>query len=395
MNNIDDNVSALESKYYMPGPGEPELPPQLSELAGKDPKQVLAEFNRMPFFMNTLDDTDGAGGENVQLEALRSLAYDGTPEEVATNFKNQGNDCFRVRQYQDAYRYYTLGLEAASSDAGLNAALYVNRAACSLQLRNYRRCIDDCKRALQHDDSNAKACHRAGQAFMAVDRLDEARQILHYGLAKHPENTALRGLLDQVKQKEEQRDAQTRKKQRLADERAAREKTLARALALRHVEIVHLLHPSEFLDGALVHLESPDDVESQLAFPTMVLYPTLDEFDYVAEVGELTLPLDLLRILLDRPKEWFADPRRKNFTLGSLHCIMETISGGLVKVGKKAAFNTALMATSPKAPLFDNGLRLYVVPSEDFEGWVSTWSKEAALAKRKTEATRKDDEEEG
>ncbi|ORX79170.1 hypothetical protein K493DRAFT_100969 [Basidiobolus meristosporus CBS 931.73] len=33
--------------------------------------------------------------ENATLLALQSLAYDGTAEEVAENFKNQGNDCFK------------------------------------------------------------------------------------------------------------------------------------------------------------------------------------------------------------------------------------------------------------------------------------------------------------
>ena len=39
---------------------------------------------------------------------------------------------------------------------------------------------------------------------------------------------------------------------------------------------------------------------------------------------------------------------------------METESGGLIKVGKKIEVNNALMNEKPKAPLFDNALRLYV-----------------------------------
>ena len=40
--------------------------------------------------MTKLDETDGDGGENVNLEALKSLAYEGDPDEIASNFKNQG-----------------------------------------------------------------------------------------------------------------------------------------------------------------------------------------------------------------------------------------------------------------------------------------------------------------
>lgn len=383
MNNPNDLGSAWESKRYIPKPGEPELPPQLSELTQKSTEEIMGEFNRMPFFMNTLDETDGDGGENVQLEALKSLAYEGTPEEVATNFKNQGNECFQAKQFQHAVQYYTQGLDADCGVDALNVALYLNRAACNLKLKNYRRCIEDCKRALQIDEVNVKACYRAGQALLAVDRLDEGRQILEYGLNKDPLNQPIKDTLALIKKKEDQIEEQAKKKKRIADEKKLKEQTLQLALNLRGIKVIHSLRPTEFLDGAVLKLEDPFDVESQLIFPAMVLYPTIDEFDYVAEVGELTEPVDLLKMLLDRPKEWFEDPKHKNFNLKSLQCYLETVSGGLVKIGKKAALNTALMAENSKAPLFDNGLRLYVVPKESFEHWVLTWKKEEAIAKRK------------
>lgn len=383
MNNPDDLVSAWESKRYVPKPGEPALPPQLSELAQKSTEEIMDEFNRMPFFMNKLDETDGDGGENVQLEALKSLAYEGTPEEIATNFKNQGNECFQSKQFQHAVQYYTQGLDADCGVDVINVALYLNRAACNLKLKNYRRCIEDCKRALQIDDSNVKACYRAGQAFFAVDRLDEGRQILEYGLSKDSGNQAIKETLELILKKEKQKEEQANKKKRLADDKILKEKTLQLAINLRGIKVIHSLRPTEFLDGAVLKLEDPLDVESQLIFPAMILYPTIDEFDYVAEVGELTLASDLLSILLDRPKEWFEDPKHKHFNSRSLQCYLETVSGGLVKIGKKAAINTALMAEQSKAPLFDNGLRLYVVPKESFDQWILGWNKEEALAKRK------------
>lgn len=382
MNQPGDTVSAWESKRYIPKPGEPELPPQLAVYAQKSTDEIIDEFNRMPFFMNKLDETDGEGGENVQLEALKSLAYEGPPEEIATNFKNQGNECFKAGQWQDALQYYTQGLDVDAGLDVLTVALYLNRAACNLKLKNYRRCIEDCKRAMQIDELNVKACFRAGQAFLAVDRLEEARKILEYGLSKDAENKPIRDTLAEVERKELLIEEQSKKKKRLADEKKLIEQNLSLAIKLRGIEVIHSLRPTEFLDGAVLKLEDPMDVESQLVFPAMILYPTIDEFDYVAEVGELTEPADLLRMLLDRPKEWFADPKRKNFNLKSLQCYLETSTGGLVKIGKKAAINSALMAEKVKAPLFDNGLRLYVVPKEEFEDWVQTWNKEEALSKR-------------
>lgn len=378
MNRPGDSISAWETKKYIPKPGEPDLPPQLAELAERSTEETVALFNRMPFFMNKLNETDGKGGENVQLEALRSLAYEGTAEEIATNFKNQGNDCFNAKQFQHAVQYYTQGLEAGSDDSLLNVALYINRAACNLKLKNYRRCIEDCKRALQIDEFNVKACCRAGQAFLAIERLEEGRQILQYGLNIDTENQVILEALDLIKKKEQQ----VAKKKHLANEKLLMEATLRRALELRGIQNIYSLRPTSFLDGATLKLEVPLDVESQLIFPAIVLYPTIDEFDCVEGLSELTQPIELLETLLSRPQEWFGDPKHKNFNTKSLECYLETISGGLVKIGKKVAFRSALMSDTLKAPLFDGGLRLYVVPKESFNTWIKTWNKEDALSRR-------------
>ncbi|SGZ53827.1 CIC11C00000002775 [Sungouiella intermedia] len=378
----DELISAWESKRYVPKPGEPALPPQLSDLVQKTPEEVMTELNRLPLFMSQLDETDGEGGENVGLEALKSLAYDGEPDEIATNFKNQGNDCFKFKQYKNAVEYYTQGLEVECKVDAINVALYVNRAACNLELKNYRRCIEDCKKALLIDEDNVKACYRAGRAFLAVERYDEANQVLQYGLTKDPENKAIQETLRKVEEKEKQIEEKRLKKEREEHQERLRKELLTNAVKLRHFETVKTPRPADYLEDAKLRLEDPADYESQLIFPAVVLYPTTDEFDFVAEISELTTPLELLEMVLDRPQSWFEDPKHKNFTVKSLECYMETITGGLIKVGKKVPINKALMSDKAKAPLFDNALRLYVVPKQDSPEWLSKWNKEVALSKR-------------
>lgn len=378
----DELISVWEKKKYVPKPGEPALPPQLSELAHKTPEEVMTELNRMPFFMSQLDETDGEGGENMGLEALKSLAYEGEPDEIATNFKNQGNDCYKFKQYKNAIEYYTKALEVECKVDAINVALYVNRAACNLELKNYRRCIEDCKKALLIDENNFKACYRAGKAFFAVERYDEAKQILQFGLTKDPGNNAIHETLKKVEEKEKQIEEKRLKKEREAYEQKLRQDLLINAVKLRHIEIIKTPRPAEYLEDAKLRLEDSTDYESQLIFPAVILYPTTGEFDFVAEISELTTPVELLEMVLDRPKSWFEDPKHKNFTAKSLECYMETVAGGLVKVGKKVPINNALMSDKAKAPLFDNGLRLYVVPKQESPEWLSKWNKEVAISKR-------------
>lgn len=382
MNAEDELISAWEKKRYVPKPGQPDLPPQLSELAEKSTEEVMEEINRLPFFMQELDETDGKGGENIGLEALKSLAYDGEPDEIATNFKNQGNDCFKAKQYKSAVEYYTKGLDANCDVDAINIALYINRAACNLELKNYRRCVEDCKKALILDESNVKACYRAGRALYAVGRLDEAKQILKFGMTKDPENKPIQDTLGKIEAAERAIEEHRLKKERAEQEHIQKQELLAKAIKMRSIEIVKTLQPAEYLDDAKIFLEDPLDFESQLIFPAVVLYPTTNEFDFIAEISELTTASEILAMVLDRPQSWFEDPKHENFVPKNLECYMETVSGGLVKVGKKVPLNSALMSEKARAPLFDNGLRLYVVPKNQAADWLSTWSKDFALSKR-------------
>ncbi|CAH2351086.1 hsp70/Hsp90 co-chaperone Cns1p [[Candida] railenensis] len=383
---ILNHFSEWEKRRYVPGPGEPALPPQLTDFASKTADDVMKEINRLPFFMTELDETDGEGGENMGVEALKSLVYEGEPIDVATNFKNQGNESFKGKQYKTAINYYSQGLEVERGEEGakdaLTVSLYINRAACELELKNYRSCINDCKAALSIDPKNVKACYRSGRAFFAVSRFDEAKEILRYGLALDPENASIAATLKQIEKRETTIREAKLKKEKEVKEMELKKSILANAIQLRHIRIIKSSRPTELLEDAKIRLEDELDHESQLIFPAMLVYPTLDEFDYVAKISELTSPLELLETVLNRPKEWFEDPKHKDFLPKKLECYMETESGGLIKLGKKVALNEALMADQPSVPLFDNSLRMYVLPKSESPAWISNWSKEAALAKR-------------
>ena len=56
-------------------------------------------------------------------------------QEVAQNFKEQGNEYFRGKRYREALGFYTQGVEAKADDRRLREALLLNRAACNLELR--------------------------------------------------------------------------------------------------------------------------------------------------------------------------------------------------------------------------------------------------------------------
>jgi hypothetical protein len=136
------------------------MPPSMQDKRVKTADELLEELNRVPLFMTSLDETDGEGGENVMLEAIKALQYEGTKSEVAENFRDQGNDAARAKLWSDAREFYTKAIltlqgkaqtqlpdpdstpavvemdeEAeAKKERDLEQACYANRALCNLEM---------------------------------------------------------------------------------------------------------------------------------------------------------------------------------------------------------------------------------------------------------------------
>jgi len=136
------------------------MPPAMAEAKSLGVDELVKEMNRMPLFMTSLDDTDGKGGENVALEALKALAYEGTRAEIAENFRQQGNERARAKQWTDAKEFYDKAIaalrgpqnapdpdaegpdvinveldeeEEAKKERATEEACYINRALCNLE----------------------------------------------------------------------------------------------------------------------------------------------------------------------------------------------------------------------------------------------------------------------
>ncbi|XBW36517.1 hypothetical protein QEN19_002094 [Hanseniaspora menglaensis] len=405
---MSSSIPKLEK--YVPKPGEPALPPQLAEFQNKTPEEVLSELNKMPFFMNALpgDDKDGNEMNFDALEALKAMNYEGNPTDMILNFKTQGNEQFKLRNYKDARKFYESGLqvdaesynpeeEAVEIDENekpfsmkefqaIKATVLSNKAACELELKNYRKAITDCKKSLEIDSRNVKAYYRMSKAFYLLKKLDEAKGSISFGLLIDKENKSLLQLLKNVTEKEEEILSNEMKKLAIEKEKKRKIDLLDACLDIRMIENVNSKEKNEFFELSKIHLEEEDVVDSQLIMPCLVLYPTINELDFVAEVGEMSTGQDVINHLLQRPQEFYLenpqymclDPVNKG---KKLHMYMETKEGGLVKVNKKWTISEIFKIEAPKIPMLDHSLRIYLAPKDDTE-WIKKWSKNECLDKR-------------
>ncbi|QDS78167.1 hypothetical protein FKW77_005198 [Venturia effusa] len=390
----------LASNPFPPKPRErcsadgvgPALPPAREGLRGHTVDEVYKMINRTPLFMTTLDETDGEGGENVELEAIKALMHEGTTAEIAGNFREQGNEQAKAKRWKDAKSFYDQALTAlknpkrnfeaeegetdldaveideeaeARKERQLEEACYVNRALCNLELGNYRSCTLDCAAALRINPQNVKALFRSSSACLAIDKLPEAQDACLHGLAIDPRNAALKTIRDKIqKRKAHLADMEAKRRER-TERIAAEERTLEDAIKMRGIPTKTTSRPPETQD-AVMKLEGPLDARSTLSIPTIFLYPAHLQSDFIRAFEENQTIIDHLSYILPLPWD-----QAKEYNSANIDCYMETITGGLIKAGKKVPLLKILC--SGKTELVDRMLRIYILPKDKVAPWIEEW----------------------
>ncbi|OHE94768.1 hypothetical protein CORC01_09985 [Colletotrichum orchidophilum] len=388
------------------------LPPGHALLSGKTADEVLADLNKSPLFMTSLEDND-------DVAALQALAYEGTARENGEEFKERGNECFKAKMCADAKEFYTKGVEILALEEkrrakgdktfhtekakveGENAdaededrdieveddeeeiakqravleSLYVNRAACHLELGNYRSCWTDCGLALRLNPKNLKAYYRSARALLKVGRIAEADDACARGLALDEGNKPLQAVARDIIAAAERADAKAKREQeRKAGERR-REMLLKAALAARGIRTRVTEQPPEMEDARMRLVPDEEDPSSSLSFPAVLLYPVQLESDFVKAFNETECLADHLRYILPLPWD-----EKREYSPEGVECYMETAKGGLVKVGKKATLLKIL--SGGNVEVVDGIVRVYVVPTARAKGWIEEFKLKKAAEKR-------------
>ncbi|CAI9629668.1 unnamed protein product [Alternaria burnsii] len=371
-----------------------ELPPAMAEVKSQSVDDLMKEMNRMPIFMTSLDETDGEGGENMALEALKAMAYEGTRAEIAENFRQQGNECARAKQWTDAKEFYDKAIaalkgpqtnpdpdaegpdvipveldekEEAEKERVIGEAVYVNRALCNLEKKNYRSCIQDCIATLKINPANIKAFYRSATAGLALDKLQEAAWACDRGLALDASNAPLKALKTKIDARKQYIDS-VEKARREREEKAASERaTMKLALRSRNILTRSTEKPPD-LEDATVRLENSLDPSSTLAVPVILLYPMHSQSDFIKAFSEKEKLDEHLDYIFPLPWD-----EQHVYTIDNVESYMETAAGGLIKVGKKMSLGKVLGSGKPE--IVDGLVTISVVPKDKAAGWIEEFKK--------------------
>ena len=127
----------------------------------------------------------------------------------AETSKVTGNAFFQKRQWHDSLHAYTSGIETleASNQDGIQllSILYLNRAACFLNMKDWHGCIADCSLSLVNSrplplESRVKALFRRASAYHKRSELSLASADLGTLLKLDPKNKNALSLLRVVKE---------------------------------------------------------------------------------------------------------------------------------------------------------------------------------------------------
>lgn len=345
----------------------------VNEFKGKNAEELHGELNKIPFFMTEFEEGEE---ENPQIEALRAMAYEGEPWEIADNFKQQGNECFRSKKFKDAIQFYTQALDQKTENIDVNVACLGNRAQCNLELRNYRRCITDCTRVLDLDNENIKAWYRSAKAFLLLDKVDECIACCERGLEVNGANESLLSTKLQAEMRGQRLRELALDEQRRHEESELKARTLQLALAARKFKFKRTItnHDSSNLGDVRPSLEDPLDANSSLFLPVLALYPATMESDILQSVDENATVADVIEQLFADPPSW-ADPTK--YSVDQLEAYAQTKSGGIAKLGRKTTLRNVF--GTPSIVMIDNMARLCIIPKSDASDWIKSWNKEAQL----------------
>ncbi|KAK5114178.1 hypothetical protein LTR62_002748 [Meristemomyces frigidus] len=394
-------------------PGDMPVPSVEPPVRMQTADDLIAEMKKIPLFMTSMDDMDE---DNEMIQALKAIAYEGTRAEIADNFRVQGNECVKAKQWKDAREFYTKAIvslrgpkvpqavnhklpeqEIAEADEEVEEkkelaaaeACYANRALCNLEMsistlpnncsalkltrcdllwtENYGQCNRDCAGALKLNPRNVKAWYRAASACLSLDKIDEALDACQSGLKFESTNTALQGLVIKI---EKRRDnlaeldrVRAERLERTANERA----TLKFAMKTRNI-VTRESSKSPDMEDAKVQLADSLDATSLLSLPVIFLYPLQAQSDFVKAFAETETLSQHLEYIL--PPPW---DNGQEYRAAAVECYMETAAGGLIKAGKNLPLSKLL--GSGKVEVVDGLVSVNVLPKSKASEWIEEFKR--------------------
>merc|ERR1712098_649707 len=283
------------------------------------------EMANHPFFKKQFEDGEELSPLMQGLQDLKYSVDENTPEELAKNYKEDGNFNFKCKKYRFAVASYTEGLKHKCSDNELNTQLLTNRAAAQFHIGNYRSSVNDCQAAIKINPSHMKAIIRGAQCHNKMKHYAECRDWCDKAL----ERDERKRMMEEKRKKIEENVVLDLIKQRGIKVASSKENS---GLSLADVEPCH---------PAAVH-KRVHVTDNILLWPVLFLYPEFGETDFIEEFSENDCFGDHMQAMfgvgVERP-QWDSQSR---YLPSSIVIYFEDCDNNLVEVSQDQTLCQAL-----------------------------------------------------
>ncbi|WWC68763.1 uncharacterized protein I206_102697 [Kwoniella pini CBS 10737] len=387
-------------------------PEKKKEYGYKDFEAILEST---PIFMK---ETPKDGESNDVLEALRTLVFEGEGDEIATNFKNHGNELHVQKSYSEAIKAYTSGIDSNPKDITLKISLLNNRAQSNLLLKNYRSVLKDTSiiialytsKGLISDKALIKSMYRTTISLIALERWKEALDVIQRSqiiLLQIPPNEDDEKLWENLKDKVSKGIYKEQERFKKLKEKKILNNSLIKSINSRGLINLKTNNPPDNptpihfdLDEIPIKKEEEEDEEeyksklenmTSLVFPVFLLYPQYSQSDFISNFQENTSFLDQLNIMFPKSSqstskipftEW---DLKKEYFIDNLVIYVETFEKRLLKVGKELTLREIIYKAKREATndikkdgivLRDGLLSFIVLPKGPVEKkWIEDFKK--------------------
>jgi len=324
---LEEHFAMLEAKAAARGP-------RTKMVDGWTEDNWEEEMQNHPFFNQGWKEGKELSPLMQGLQDLKYSPAENTSEELAQNYKEDGNFNFKCKKYRFAVASYTEGLKAMPENKELKAQLLTNRAAAQFHIGNFRSSLRDCEAAIKVNSAHMKAVVRGAKCCISLQHYKECVTWCDKGLAiesTHQELLELRAEAvskDKAKQRDQRKKlaAEKREKQEQGElldiikSRGIRVQSKSSNLSLEDLEPCHPAAVQKRVrvdDGALV-------------WPVLFLYPEVGETDFIEEFRETDQISDHLAVMFGGERApWDSNGR---YTPDSIVIYYEDMSADLVHV---------------------------------------------------------------
>ena len=276
----------LQSKDVNENDSLPHCPPGWTkELWDKE-----MDISDHPFFMTPDQMSKNLEG-NEMLQAQQAIKYDEDTQLTIENFYKEANQMFKDHYIKDKknrfyikriQEKYTECILLEPEDKTLRSKILSNRSLINQDLKNYGRVIEDCTEAIKSDPTFVKPYYRMCQAYLALDKLDEAIKIAQKGLddadSKNKDLAKISG----------EASVKLYQKKKLLDEKHKQKDMLkeTKFLNLSKKGIVLGKKNTFPLPDRYSKVIKFDEKTNVMTTPVVFMYPEFSQFDYVEEATE-------------------------------------------------------------------------------------------------------------